>query len=85
MTDVEVPAQMIVDGETYENVGVRFRGNTSYMMVPRGSKRPLNLTIDYGKQDQRLCGRTTLNLLNPTDPSFLRTVLYDLITANSVR
>ena len=80
-TDVDVPAQMIVDGETYENVGVRFRGNTSYMMVPRGSKRSLNLTVDYGKKDQRLGGRTTLNLLNAhTDPSFLRNVLFNRIS-----
>ena len=80
MTDVEVPAQMTVDGKTYDDVGIRFRGNTSYQMVPRGSKRSLNLTVDYGKKDQRLYGRKTLNLLNAnSDPSFLRTVLYDRI------
>ncbi|MHB8969406.1 MAG: CotH kinase family protein [Pirellulaceae bacterium] len=80
-TDVDVPAQMIVDGDTFENVGVRFRGNTSYMMVPRGSKRSLNLTVDYGKKEQRLLGRTTLNLLNAhTDPSFLRNVLFNRIS-----
>jgi hypothetical protein len=80
-TDVDVPAQMIVDGETYENVGVRFRGNTSYMFVPRGSKRSLNLTVDYGKKDQRLGGHTTLNLLNAhSDPSLLRNVLFNRIS-----
>ena len=84
-TDVEVPAQMIVDGQTYDNVGVRFRGNTSYMMVPRGSKRSLNLTIDYGKKDQRLYGHTTLNLLNAhTDPSFLRNVLFSRVSRQYV-
>jgi len=61
-------------------VGVRFRGNTSYSMVSAGLKRPLNLTIDYVNDDQRLLGYRTLNLHNShTDPSFLRTVLYQYI------
>ena len=33
-TDVEVPATMIVDGKTYRDVGVHFRGNSSFRMVP---------------------------------------------------
>ncbi len=79
-TGVEVPAQLTVDGETYTDVGVRFRGNTSYSMVSAGLKRPLNLTIDYVRDDQRLLGYRTLNLHNGhTDPSFLRTVLYQYI------
>ena len=35
-TDVEVPATVIVDGKTYKDVGVHFRGVSSYMMVPEG-------------------------------------------------
>lgn len=80
MTDVDVPAQMIVDGKTYKDVGVRFRGNTSYQMVPRGSKRSFNITVDYGQKKQRLYGRKTLNLLNAnSDPSLLREVLFNRI------
>ncbi len=80
MTDVDVPAQMIVDGRTYVNVGVRFRGNTSYQMVPRGKKRSLNISVDYGQKGQRLYGRKTLNLLNAhSDPSLLREVLFSRI------
>lgn len=79
-TGVEVPAQLTVDGETYAEVGVRFRGNTSYAMVSAGLKRPLNLTIDYIHDEQRLLGYRTLNLHNAhTDASFLRTVLYQYI------
>ncbi len=33
-TDVDVPATAIVDGKTYKDVGVHFRGMSSYMMVP---------------------------------------------------
>ena len=45
-TDVEVPATLTVDGKSYPDVGVHFRGNTSYMMAQRGTKRPLNISID---------------------------------------
>ena len=38
-TDVEVPATLTVDGKKYSNVGVHFRGMSSYMMVPMGWNR----------------------------------------------
>lgn len=76
-TDVEVPAKVTVDGKTYADVGVHFRGLTSYMMVPEGRKRSLNLSFDFVHPQQRLAGYRTLNLLNSIgDPTFLRTVLY---------
>ncbi|MCZ7637629.1 MAG: CotH kinase family protein [Verrucomicrobia bacterium] len=76
-TDVEVPARLIVDGQTYPDVGVHFRGQTSYMFVSAGRKRPLNLSLDFLHADQRLGGYRTLNLLNAhEDPSLLRTVLF---------
>lgn len=82
-TDVDVPATLIVDGKTYSNVGVRFRGTSSYMMVGTGYKRSFNLTLDYVKEGQNLYGYRTLNLLNSHgDPSFLRTVLYFDIARN---
>jgi hypothetical protein len=79
-TDVEVPANLVVDGRTYKDVGVHFRGASSFMMVSDGYKRSLNLSVDFvhGKQD--LAGYRTLNLLNAaTDPTFLRAVLYQEI------
>ena len=76
-TDVEVPATVMLDGVTYRDVGVHFRGMSSFMMVPEGSKRSLNLSFDYVHQTQRLLGYRTLNLLNANgDPTFLRPVLY---------
>jgi hypothetical protein len=46
-------------------------------MVPRGSKRSLNLAFDFMHPSQALGGYTTLNLLNVNgDPTFLRGVLY---------
>jgi hypothetical protein len=79
-TDVEVPTTAIVDGKTYKDVGVHFRGMSSFMMVPEGSKRSLNLTFDFVDEKQALGGYRTLNLLNANgDPTFLRTVLYSEI------
>lgn len=76
-TDVEIPATVTVDGKKYPNVGVHFRGMSSFMAVGAGSKRSLNLTFDFVDQDQRLYGYKTLNLLNShEDPTFLHTVLY---------
>lgn len=76
-TDVEVPATVIVDGKTYRDVGVHFRGASSFMMVPEGSKRSLNLSFDFVHAKQAVGGYRTLNLLNGSgDPTFVRPVLY---------
>ena len=75
-TDVLVPATLVVDGKTYRDVGMSFRGNNSYGNVPAGLKRPLSIEMDF-VHDQNLLGYTSLNLLNSNqDPTFLRSVLY---------
>jgi hypothetical protein len=75
-TDVEVPATIEVDGTVYRDVGIGFRGNNSFHMIPDGLKRSFSINLDtWRKQD--LLGHTSLNLLNANqDPSFLRSVLY---------
>jgi spore coat protein CotH len=79
-TDVEVPCTLTVDGKAYPNVGVHFRGMSSYMMVRAGSKRSLNLSMDHADPKQRLHGNKSLNLLNGhEDPTFLSTVLYSQV------
>ncbi len=76
-TDVDVPAKLTVDGKVYPDVGVHFRGASSFFTVGEGRKRSLNLSLDFANLDQRLGGYRTLNLLNShTDPTFLRSVLY---------
>ena len=76
-SDVDVPAHVTVDGRRYADVGVHFRGLSSYGGTPAGSKRSLNLSFDFANDEQRLLGYRTLNLLNVNgDPSFLRPVLY---------
>lgn len=79
-SDVEVPALVSVDGRDYPDVGVHFRGASSFMMVSEGSKRSLNLSFNFVDSDQRLLGYRTVNLLNAaSDPTFLRAVFYSHI------
>lgn len=75
-TDVEVPAVLEVDGKKYADVGVSFRGNNSFHMIPDGLKRSFSINLDtWRKQD--LLGHTSLNLLNANqDATFLRSVIY---------
>lgn len=79
-TDVHLLATATVDGVVYENVGVRFRGNSTYLMAEAGYKRPIRLKFDLVLGGQGLEGYRTLNLSNSmNDPTFLRTVLYSVI------
>jgi len=77
-TDVDVPATLTVDGKTYRDVGVHFRGNTSYMMVSEGRKRSLSISVDFLHKEQALYGYHGFNLLNSAqDPTFMRSALYN--------
>jgi spore coat protein CotH len=79
-TDVEVPCLLTVDGKKYPNVGVHFRGMSSYGMVPAGYKRSLDLSMDLVNKKQRLYGYKSLNLLNShEDASMMQTVLFSHI------
>jgi hypothetical protein len=77
-SQTEIPATMTVDGVVYDSVGVRFKGETSYTMLPSGSKKTsFNISVDYIHEDQRIMGYKTLNLNNCfEDPSFMREVFY---------
>ncbi|MBX3397652.1 MAG: CotH kinase family protein [Gemmataceae bacterium] len=79
-TDVDVPATVTVDGKTYKNVGIHFRGMSSYMGVRAGSKRSMNLAVDMADDKQRIAGYKTLNLLNNhEDATQLSAILYSHI------
>ena len=57
--EVPRPATMTVDGRTYKEVGVHFRGASSFMMVPAGLKRSLNISTDFAVKEQSLGGYRT--------------------------
>ena len=83
-TDVEVPADLVVDGKVYRDVGVHFRGSSSYFTVD-SEKKSFNIAVNYGDDGQRLDGYKTLNLLNGhVDASFMREVLYNRIARDYI-
>ncbi|MCD4696487.1 MAG: CotH kinase family protein, partial [Bacteroidales bacterium] len=71
-------ADIIVDGITYDSVGVRFKGNSSYH--PDRIKNPFNIEIDFVK-NQDIYGVEKLKLSNMfKDPSCIREVLsYEIL------
>ncbi|MCB9310273.1 MAG: CotH kinase family protein [Lewinellaceae bacterium] len=72
----DILATVVYDGVTYDSVGVRFKGQTSYRMST-GQKKSFNITMDYKISDQKLKGYKTLNLNNAfDDPALMREVLY---------
>lgn len=81
-TDVEVPATLTLDGAPIGEVGVSYRGNTSFEMP---AKKSFGISIDAYDDDLRLDGRRTLNLLNANgDPSMMREVLFSNIASDHV-
>lgn len=76
-TDVDVPARLTVDGQVFEQVGVHYRGASSFLFVGEGRKRSLNLSLDFVNRDQRLAGYRTFNMLNSNgDATMLKAILY---------
>jgi hypothetical protein len=79
-SNVDVPANLTVDGKSYPGVGVSYRGNSSFQMVGYDRKHSFSIDIDAADEKQRLYGLRSLKLLNANqDPSFLRTYLYHYI------
>jgi len=76
-TDVDVPAKLTVDGQVFNNVGIHYRGASSFLFVGEGRKRSLNLSLDFVNKNQRFAGYRTFNLLNSNgDATMLKGVLY---------
>ena len=81
-TDVEVPATLLLDGRPIGEVGVSYRGNTSFDMP---AKKSFGISIDAYDDDLRIDGHRTLNLLNANgDPSMMREVLFSNIAGEYV-
>jgi tetratricopeptide (TPR) repeat protein len=68
-----VSATVRCNGEVYENVGVRYRGNASILMIPPDGKKPIKLDFDRFNKSQTFHGFKKLNFINCfRDPSRLR-------------
>jgi len=84
-TDVDVAANVTVDGKTYSNVGLRYRGNSSLFSVSDGFKKSFNVDFGLADKKQRLEGYKTLNLLNSNgDPTMMRAALYSRVAGESI-
>ena len=72
-----IRATLTVDGTVYPDVGVRFRGNSSYWGLPSSSqKKPFEISMDEYVPGQDLMGYKTINLNNNfLDPTFVREVM----------
>ena len=81
-----IVGDLTLDGVTYPDVGVRIRGNTSYLALPPGSEKfSLAVEMDHVNPGQDLLGYDTLNLNNAfTDPTFCREVAMQNFMARYV-
>jgi len=55
-SQTDIPAQMEVDGVTYDSVGVRFKGQTSYMGASASQKKSFNISTHFVHEDQKIMG-----------------------------
>lgn len=71
-----VKADIQLDDELFKDVGVRFKGNGTYMMSSSTRKRPMKIDFDRFVEDQRFHGMQQLNLHNNVmDPTHVRQAL----------
>tara|TARA_B100000497_G_scaffold128105_1_gene173396 strand:+ start:4341 stop:6728 length:2388 start_codon:yes stop_codon:yes gene_type:complete len=73
----EIPATLTYKGDTYNDVGVRFKGNTSYNNLNGADKKSFNVTMDFVTAGQDIGGYETFNFNNCfQDESFMREIFY---------
>lgn len=67
-------AKVSINGEAFDSVGVRYKGNSSFNAAEK--KKPFNIKLDHIIKDQNYQEYETLKLSNAfRDPSFVREVL----------
>ncbi len=68
-----MPARLEYNGMVFDSIGVRYKGNSSYMMSRGTPKKPFKFKFNEYRDEQRLYGMKKLNFSNCVkDPSFLR-------------
>ncbi len=72
-----------IDGQTFKDAAVRFKGNASYMSSQRGLKRPFKIDLNKFDKKAQFKGVTTLVMNNNVmDASMMReTIAYPLFRA----
>jgi spore coat protein CotH len=68
-----VRAEFMANGKAFANVGVRYKGNFTYIASANMLRRPMKIDLDHYDEDQRLAGHKKINLSNGvTDPARAR-------------
>ena len=71
-----VHADLDFEGQTFKDVGVRYKGNGTFLESRGSLKRPLKIDLNKHVKGQKLAGITKLNLHNNvTDASWMNEVL----------
>ena len=80
-SEARLTGKMMLEGQKFDNVGVRYKGNSSYFGTRKKSIRKLPLNIKLANGDKIEGKYTTLKLSNVNrDASFLReAVSYEII------
>lgn len=81
LDQVYIPAKMSYDDSiVLDSIGVRYKGNSSYVVSSNTPKKPFEFKFDKYKDDQTLKGLKKLNVQNGvSDPSFMReTIAYGI-------
>lgn len=79
----EIPATLTYQDKVLEQVGVRFRGNTSYSRA--GNKKSFNIDLEWTIDGQDINGYNELKLNNAfEDPSSMREVLYSNLARKNI-
>ena len=69
-----VADSILIDGIADQNVGIKYKGNSSYNI--NNTKNPMNIKLDYDNNGQSIDGYNVMKLSNGfRDPSFVREVL----------
>jgi len=85
ISKTDIPADLTYKGEVYPNVGIRYRGQTSYMRLGNSDKKSFNLSLDFVDENQRIGDYKTINLLNCfDDPSFIKEALFTSFTGQTI-
>ncbi len=72
--DGRLTGDVLIDGKMLHNIGVRYKGYSSF--DPDAVKSPFNIDLEYNFNNQNIQGYTKLKLSNVIqDPSFVREVL----------
>lgn len=73
----DIVAKLTIDGVSYDSVGVRFKGQTSYSKAGSSQKKSFNISMDAFRPNQDHQGYETFNLNNCfEDPSMIREITY---------